>query len=84
MTHSIDSYYENYVPPEDREPAAPCGQSAFAGYNLTLAEMSDLKFVLQFALDVIENADLGNTMNSSNWILDQSIEEQIGMIEEKL
>ena len=50
----------------------------------TKEEAQNLLFVLQFALDVIENAELGNSINSSNWQLDTSLEEQIEFVSGKL
>jgi hypothetical protein len=53
-------------------------------YNLGVEEVQNLLFVLQFALDVIENAGLGNTINCENWVLDSSLEEQIELLNSKL
>lgn len=42
--------------------------------------MENLKYVLRFALDVIEKNELEFTKNKDNWILGDAIKEQLNIL----
>lgn len=69
---------------EQPEEVAPCVQRELPGYNFTKDELTDMQFVLKFALDVVEKAALDSLMNKENLVLGPSLEKQISIIDGKL